>query len=117
MDRLEMNTLLARKDVEKQMLGALAAFEAASPSLTASPGIYVCGGPGSGKTEFVQRLLTQAGYELVIYNSSHGRGRSMVEGLASNTLAAQSVLGMMQARGRAPLAIIMDDIDAMAAVD
>ena len=117
MDGLDINGILDRRSQENELLDALGRFADESPSLMARPGIYVAGPPGSGKTVFAKRLLAGAGYEVVTYDSSHSRGRSTVEQLASSTTGSRSVMGMLQSRAQSSIAVVLDEIDGMAGGD
>jgi SpoVK/Ycf46/Vps4 family AAA+-type ATPase len=117
MEGLNMTDLLGRSVEARAFEAALANFELEKREPGARPGIYVAGPPGCGKTQFARRLLEERGYDVVSYDASDHRGKSMIEGLACGNMAADSVISMFHQRKQTSIAILMDEIDGMAGGD
>jgi len=54
-----LNFILERQRIEKEIKDILNSFEANSKEITFKKGIYIYGSPGCGKTEFVINLLKE----------------------------------------------------------
>lgn len=111
---MEFDTLAALNLFEQadSLREFLHEFEAKSGDLDISKGVYVCGPPGSGKSTFVRQVLKSEGYDIVSYDTSNTRNRSVIDSLASAGTGSQNILSLMRGTSQ-PIAIIMDDVDGM----
>jgi Cdc6-like AAA superfamily ATPase len=57
-------TFLGRETIYNNIREFLASFQKNKSDLTFKRGIYIYGAPGSGKTEFVVRLLKELNYDI-----------------------------------------------------
>ena len=68
MDILNINFILKREIIYNEIKKILSNFEKNKFDLTLKRGIYIYGAPGSGKTEFITRLLKDINY--FMYNEN-----------------------------------------------
>jgi replication factor C subunit 1 len=72
---------------------------------------YVFGPSGSGKTRFVHSTLKNMNYDVVSYNASDVRNKSIIENINMSSSNVMSLL--TQARAPKKIAIVMDEIECM----
>ena len=75
-------------------------------------GIYIHGPPGSGKTTFVMKIMSELGYDVIKYDAGDIRNKSMIATMANNNLAENNVASLFKNKNQ-PIAILMDEIDGM----
>ena len=112
MDKLNLNIALNREKVINDITSFLAYFEANKNNLTIKRGIYLYGPPGSGKTYFVNELLTKLGYDVITYDAGDIRNKSIIDTITQNNMTDTNVLSLLTKKNRR-IAIIMDEIDGM----
>jgi hypothetical protein len=104
-DNLNINKILDRVDLGTNILNYLN-----ENPLTKS--ILVYGKSGVGKTEFVNRLFADHGYDIMSYDSSDVRNKAFIEGFVQNIKGNSNIMGFFNSKMK-KTAIIMDDIDCM----
>ena len=57
MDKLNLNKLLNREEIEKKIISILTNFQKEKANVLVRRGIYLYGNPGAGKTYFIRELL------------------------------------------------------------
>jgi replication factor C subunit 1 len=77
-----------------------------------SRGIYVYGEAGVGKTHLIKQVLKEMNYDMVYYDASDVRNKTIIDGLANNNMANTNVLSMFHKKIKR-IAIVMDDVDGM----
>ena len=112
MEQLNMNCILNRIEHEKLLKQKLMEFEANKENIQISRGFYVFGNPGTGKTEFVKRVLNDLNYSIIMYDAGDIRNKSIINAITKHNISDKSVISMFQKKQR-PSAIIMDEIDGM----
>jgi SpoVK/Ycf46/Vps4 family AAA+-type ATPase len=113
MDLIDINFLLDRKKEEELFINTLNNFEKNKRKLQTIRGIYVYGSPGSGKTQFVRKILKKMNYDVIYYDAGDVRNKSVIQTITKHNIAEQSVLGMFTKKKKKRLAIVMDEIDGM----
>jgi hypothetical protein len=113
MEQINFNRILEREPIMKSITDILQYFaENKTTNLTFKRGIYIYGAPGSGKTEFVVRLLQQLNYDVIKYDAGDIRNKSIIDAITKHNMADKNVISLFQKRSK-PIAIVMDEIDGM----
>jgi len=114
MDLLDINLLLDRKKEEELFINTLDNFEINKRKLQTIRGIYIYGAPGSGKTQFVRKILKKLNYDVIYYDAGDIRNKSVIQTITKHNIAEQSVLCMfLKKKEKKRMAIVMDEIDGM----
>ncbi len=112
MNHINYNNILNRSSIEADMTKILLQFEKNKGNVSFKKGIYIYGAPGSGKTEFVMRVLNNLNYDVIKYDASDIRNKSIIDTITKNSMAEKNVISMFQKKSKS-IAIIMDEIDGM----
>ena len=112
MDTLNINSILKREVIYNEIKKILWNFDKNKFDLSLKRGIYIYGAPGSGKTEFITRLLKDINYDIINYDAGDIRNKSIIENITRNNMSNKSVISMFTNKPK-PIAIIMDEIDGM----
>lgn len=112
MDILNINFILKRESIYNEIKKILSNFEKNKFDLSLKRGIYIYGAPGSGKTEFITRLLKDINYDVINYDAGDIRNKSIIENITRNNMSNKSVISLFSNKPK-PIAIIMDEIDGM----
>lgn len=112
MDQLNINKLLHREKEEAEMKHILSEFEANKHNLLFRKGIYIYGGPGSGKTTFVANILKQLNYDIVKYDAGDIRNTSVIEDITKHNMSDKNIMSLFHKHVQ-KIAVIMDEIDGM----
>ena len=112
MDAVCFNAVLNRESMVDKIAQILDHFAANKANLTFKRGIYVYGAPGSGKTEFVLRLLKARNYDVIKYDAGDVRNKTVIDAITRHNMADKSVVSLFQPQSK-PIAIVMDEIDGM----
>ena len=107
-----MNQVLGREDTANQMKKILAGFEDNCKNVNFAKGIYIYGAPGTGKTEFVTRILEEMNYDIIRYDAGDVRNTSLIDTITSNNISSKNVLHMLNKTVK-KIVIVMDEIDGM----
>ena len=112
MDHINMNDIFNRETIETEIKEHLLEFEDRIKNINYKKGIYIYGTPGSGKTEFIHKLLKKLDYDMVKYDAGDVRNKSLIDTITSNNVSNRNVLDMFKKKVR-KIAIVMDEIDGM----
>jgi DNA polymerase III delta prime subunit len=112
MDKINVNSILEREQTSNEIKQMLLSFDENCKNVTFKKGIYIYGSPGSGKTQFVVRLLNELNYDVIKYDAGDVRNKSLIDTITSNNISNRNVLHMMQGTTK-KIAIVMDEIDGM----
>jgi len=107
-----INELLNRNDIETKIKNILNTFQEKCYDASFKKGFYIYGAPGTGKTQFVNNILKDLGYDVIKYDAGDIRNRSLIDTITSNNVSTRNVLDMMY-RKETKIAIVMDEIDGM----
>lgn len=112
MDELDINTILKREHIYNEIKTILTNFEKNKFDFSHKRGIYIYGAPGTGKTEFITRLLKNNNYDIINYDAGDIRNKSIIDNMSRNNMSCKSVISLFSKIAK-PIAIIMDEIDGM----
>ena len=101
-----------RMRIRQDIIHLLQSFDSQSKNLQFKKGIYIYGSSGTGKTHFINEILQSLNYDVIRYDASDTRNKSLVDSITFNHLSNNNVLNMFYKR-KQNIAILMDDIDAM----
>jgi replication factor C subunit 1 len=107
-----LDTILIRDSVANDIREFLREFEENKHDLTRKRGIYLCGDPGCGKTQFIKNLLQGMEYDAVLFDAGDIRNKAVVETMARHNMSDMNIMSTLMKK-RQPIAIIMDEIDGM----
>ena len=112
MDSLNLNQLLDRNNEEQILRENLIFFESNKRKLLTKRGFYIYGAPGSGKTQFVKKILKKMNYDIVMYDAGDVRNKNVIETITKHNMSDTNVLSLLKKKKK-KIAIIMDEIDGM----
>jgi Cdc6-like AAA superfamily ATPase len=112
MELLKLNTFLNREEQIKLFKDTLKKFEENKKSLLINRGIYVYGSPGSGKSHFVNEILNELNYDIILYDAGDVRNKNVFELITSSNMGDTNILSMFSNKPK-KIAIVMDEIDGM----
>jgi DNA polymerase III delta prime subunit len=112
MDELNLNKILNREQQENNIKNILNEFENNKNNLSFKKGIYVYGGPGTGKTTFVTNILKELNYDIIKYDAGDIRNTSVIEDITKHNMSDKNIMSLFNKKIR-KIAIIMDEIDGM----
>jgi SpoVK/Ycf46/Vps4 family AAA+-type ATPase len=106
------NQQLGREETSQEIKQILTNYAEKIKDVNFKKGIYIYGSPGSGKSFFIQQILTEMNYDSIIYNAGDVRNKTLINNIASNNISTKNVLKMMY-KQKQNIAIVMDEIDVM----
>jgi hypothetical protein len=109
MDNLDINTILKRKNIETKIVDILNNFD---NNPFEKKGIFIKGEKGIGKTQFIVNLLKKNNYDIINYDNTIIRNKSLIDNISSNNISNYNVCSMFSENVK-KIAIIFDDIDSM----
>ena len=112
MEQLNLDKILNRESIVKEITDILVAFEKNKNNLAYKRGIYIYGAPGSGKTKFVVNILKNLNYDVIKYDAGDIRNKSIIETITRHNMADKNILSLFQKKAK-PIAVVMDEIDGM----
>ena len=112
MEQLDFNKLLERENLANEIKNILIDFEKNKKNLSIKRGIYIYGTPGSGKTQFIHKLLQDLNYDIISYDAGDIRNKSIIETITHDNMTDINVLSLLKKKNKL-IAIIMDEIDGM----
>ena len=98
--------LFGRENAARLFVDAVRAHTPESPCC-----IFVDGPPGSGKTEFVLRLLRESDHSPIRYDASDVRNKAMIATMDANHTSTVSVMDIFYQK-TTKLVTVMDDVDS-----
>ena len=75
-------------------------------------GLYLYGKAGIGKTTFIKNILNDKGFDMVYYDSSDVRNKSILDVITTDNMSTVNVHSMFTKKKKR-IVIVMDDIDGM----
>lgn len=112
MEHIDFNKILEREHIAIKIKNALLDFQKNKFDLQQKRGLYIYGGPGCGKTEFVISLLNEMNYDIIKYDAGDIRNKSIIDDITMHTMADKSILSIFNKKSQ-NIAILMDEIDGM----
>lgn len=108
----DYSELLERTHIQDQITALLNSFDAECSNILYKKGIYIYGSSGTGKTEFVIKLLEKLNYDIVKYDAGDVRNKALIDTITSNNVSNRNVLDMMKGKTK-KIVVVMDEIDGM----
>lgn len=112
MDKLNYNKILNRDSISNKIINILEHFNNNKSDLSIKRGIYIYGESGSGKTFFINNLLRKLNYDIIYFDSSDSRNKSILDIITKYNMGTSNILSLFKKEKR-NIAIIMDEIDGM----
>ena len=112
METLNINNLLNRGEEVNRIKTILQEFEQNKNNLLTKRGLYIHGGPGSGKTTFIINILKELDYDIIKYDAGDIRNKTIIDTITKHNMADRNVLSMYYKKVKR-IVIIMDEIDGM----
>lgn len=109
---VDFNHVLGRTQTYENIRTFLEAFQEKKHDLTFKRGIYIYGNPGSGKTEFVMRMLKDLNYDIIKYDAGDIRNKTIVETITQHNISDKNIMSVFQKKIK-KIVIVMDEIDGM----
>ena len=103
---------LGRESIYNNIRDFLASFQKNKSDLTFKRGIYIYGAPGSGKTEFVIRLLKELNYDIVKYDAGDIRNKSIIDSITQHNISDKNIMSIFH-RKIQKIVVVMDELDGM----
>lgn len=110
MENLDLNSILDRNNIAKNIEAILKKIVNNDPNT--KKGIYIHGDDGIGKTKFVLNLLKKLDYDIIYYDSTNIKNKSIIQNISNNNLSANSVYSLFYEKTR-KIVVVIDDIIAM----
>ena len=112
MEELNINTILARDDIVKNIKDILKEFELNKDNMLFKKGIYIYGDPGTGKTTFISNILKEINYDIIKYDAGDIRNTYVIEDITKHNMSDKNIMSLFNKKVK-KLAIVMDEIDGM----
>jgi len=112
MEELNINTILARDDIVKNIKDILKEFELNKDNILFKKGIYIYGDPGTGKTTFIYNILKELNYDIIKYDAGDIRNTYVIEDITKHNMSDKNIMSLFNKKVK-KLAIVMDEIDGM----
>ena len=112
MDTINVNKILNRCAIKKNITEILDYFEKNKQNLLTKRGIYIYGNPGSGKSHFIKEILKELDYDMIMYDAGDIRNKSIIDTITKHNMSDQNILSMFYGKSK-KIAIVMDEIDGM----
>ena len=109
---MNFNKILGRETIYNNIKDFLQAFQQNKKDLTFKRGIYIYGAPGSGKTEFVNRLLKDLNYDIIKYDAGDIRNKSIIDSITQHNISDKNIMSVFQKKVQ-KIVIVMDELDGM----
>lgn len=112
MTSMNYTAFLSRETIYNNIRDFLASFQKNKSDLTFKRGIYIYGAPGSGKTEFVVRLLKELNYDMIKYDAGDIRNKSIIDSITQHNISDKNIMSIFQRKVQ-KIVVVMDELDGM----
>ncbi len=112
MSSMNYTAFLSRETIYNNIRDFLASFQKNKSDLTFKRGIYIYGAPGSGKTEFVVRLLKELNYDMIKYDAGDIRNKSIIDSITQHNISDKNIMSIFQRKVQ-KIVVVMDELDGM----
>lgn len=109
---MDLNLILDRNDTIKNIKDFLINFESNKKNELTKRCIYLYGYPGIGKTTMIHQILNEMNYDIIQFDASDIRNKSMIEMLNTHNVSDNNIVSIFH-REKKKLIIVMDEIDCM----
>lgn len=110
MKQINYIDLFNREREKQDVLNFLSTFS--NSVLNQTKGLYLLGPAGSGKTSFINDIIPKDEYDVITYDASDTRSKSVIPQLLGSKLANVNVLDLFSKK-RKKIVIVMDEMDYM----
>ena len=76
---MDYSDILDRTHIKKEITTILKSFDERCGDIQYKKGIYIFGSPGSGKTNFVVKLLEELNYDTIKYDAGDVRNKTLID--------------------------------------
>lgn len=112
MENINMNKILNRETIKTEIKNFLLNFGKTRNDITQKRGIYICGEPSTGKTYFINEIIKELNFDMIYYNASDIRNKSVIDTITKNNMADRNIMDMFYKKKK-QIVIVMDEIDGM----
>ena len=112
MSSMNYTAFLGRETIYNNIRDFLASFQKNKSDLTFKRGIYIYGAPGTGKTEFVVRLLKELNYDMIKYDAGDIRNKSIIDSITQHNISDKNIMSIFQRKVQ-KIVVVMDELDGM----
>ncbi len=112
MEKININQILNREEIEKNIESFLHNFELNRNNKSIKNGIYLYGQPGCGKSYFISKLLEKMDYDIIKFDAGDIRNTSIIDDITKHNMSNKNVISMFTKKTK-KIAIVMDEIDGM----
>ena len=112
MENININTILNRDKIKDEIKEFLLNFNTTRNDITQKRGIYLCGEPSTGKTYLINEIIKELDFDMIYYNASDIRNKSVIETITKNNMADRNIMDMFHKKNK-QIVIVMDEIDGM----
>ena len=112
MNTLNLNQILGREEDALKMKELLKTFDQNKHNLLLKKGIYVYGEPGTGKTEFIMKVLKELDYDVIKYDAGDIRNKNIIDTITKHNMSDKNIMSIFNKKVK-KIAIVMDEIDGM----
>ena len=112
MEQLNFNKILHRENLKTLLKDKLIHFEQNKHLVNVSRGFYVYGDPGIGKSIFVNEILKELSYDIILFDSSNLRNKCTIDTITKHNMSDKTIISMFTKTPK-KIAIVMDEIDSM----
>jgi hypothetical protein len=112
LNEINFNKILGREGIYHHIKDFLHAFQENKKDLTFKRGIYIYGAPGSGKTEFINRLLKDLNYDIIKYDAGDIRNKTIIESITQHNISDKNIMSVFHKKVQ-KIVVVMDELDGM----
>ena len=112
MEEINIDKILDREKIKNEIKSFLINFNNTREDITQKRGVYICGEPGTGKTTFINNIIKEINFDMIYYNASDVRNKSVIDTIAKNNMSDRNIMDMFHKKTK-QIVIVMDEIDGM----
>ena len=112
MEHVPLNQILERITEENMLKLLLEKFEENKHDMSIKKNIYIYGSSGIGKTTFVTKILQELNYDIIKYDASDIRNKSVIDNITHYNMSDRNIMSMFHNKVK-KIVILMDEIDGM----
>lgn len=106
------NEILERNGIEQEIKLFLQSYDQNVNDIHFKKGIYLYGPSGSGKTTFIRHILKSLQYDVIGYDASDTRNKTIIESITHQNISSYNIMNLFY-KVKKKIIILMDDIESM----